>query len=247
MTGSRRRSIVACCAGIVCLSVAACAHGHPTSATPTPRPTKRPTSARVSRDPASFALARSVDGGASAIEAAVRRHYGATLASVSANLVWLGDRECVDPPTHTPPPSPTLSWFYEVDYRLKGLPLTFPLRINLLTRTLDGIDDGAHEASAYAHQDIGGVSRFYLLAERYHHDFPAEPTMAYRPTAGNSVAKQEPYLSLLKGHAGPSVVVYNFDDYGKEVTAQTLGLYTWDSSRHKWLLLYKGTLPELAW
>ena len=95
------------------------------------------------------------------------------------------------------------------------------------------------------HKEIGGVGRFYKLAERFHLDFPLEPTMSYWLASDNQVDERPPYSTLLRGRPGTSAIVYQFDDYWTDTQAKQLALYWWDSRAHTWVLIHKGSLPDL--
>jgi hypothetical protein len=103
----------------------------------------------------------------------------------------------------------------------------------------------AYDDRNLTHDDIGGAKRFWLLASQFHRDFPAQSSMAYWRTSDDGVSQEEPYRSLLRGHPGVSVVVYAFDDYWGDGEAPSLGVYWWDKGRQAWVLLHRGSLPDL--
>jgi hypothetical protein len=182
---------------------------------------------------ASHPTAASVDPRAVRLASAVRQYYASLLDSVSigprvVHDAGMGRDEFVS------------------QYRLRGIPLTFPFRIAINARTVTAWAAGGAEGDrALMHADIGGVARFHKLVKQYHLDFPDQPTMSYWRTSDNGVASQEPYRSILRGHQGLSVVVYEFDDYWGDGTSRQLGIYWWNRRAHRWVLVHRGDLPDL--
>ena len=198
------------------------------------------------RGPASAPPPQASDAGASAIVAAMHKHYGSLLDTVQVARVWLPESAASSAQSDgLVAPGPQGRWAYQGAYRLKNLPLRFPFTVEATGDTAAIPPDSAYNHRALLHDDIGGVGRFALLAARYHKDFPDEPTMSYWPASDNGVSKQEPYVRLLRGHHGIAVVVYKFDDYWNDGQAPSLGLYWWGGALRGWVLLHRGSLPDL--
>jgi hypothetical protein len=197
--------------------------------------------------PATAPPSQASDVGATAIVAAMHKHYGSLLDTVQVARVWLP--ESADSSAQSDglvAPGLQGRWAYQGVYRLNNLPLRFAFTVERQPGDTAAIPrDSAYNDRALLHDDIGGVWRFALLAARYHKDFPQEPTMAYWPASDNGVSKQEPYVTLLRGHRGIAVVVYKFDDYWGDGQAPSLGLYWWSGAQRDWVLLHRGSLPDL--
>lgn len=167
------------------------------------------------------------------IEQLIQRYYGSTLATVV-----VGPR--VEKAPHPP------FDMYVSHYRLKDIPLDFPFRIGTTADKVDAdLSGGAEGERSLTHEDIGGVVRFYQLAQQYHADFPSQQSMSYWRASDNEVDKREPYRSILSGHPGLSVVVYEFDDYWGDPSARQLGIYWWDPASQRWVLIHRGALPDM--
>ncbi len=171
-------------------------------------------------------------------ESSVRAAYGRYLGQLESDVIWRKHVWGRPNPDGLNPGG----WAFRADYSLKGLPLKFSYTALA--------DPPFSEPSAYDHRnlihdDLGGIRRFWLLAGQYHRDFPTQPTFAYWRTSDNGVSKEEPYRSLLKGHPGVSVVVYSFDDYWADDEAPSLGVYWWNKRRAEWVLVHRGSLPDL--
>jgi hypothetical protein len=130
-------------------------------------------------------------------------------------------------------------WVFVGEYALKDLPLTFPFSVDMYA-SAEG-DLGEHPLLSIG--EIGGVSRFYALAQQFHRDFPGQPSFYYEPADVNGYGSEEPWKSLLEGRKGPSVIVYE-RDYGNGQSSAMLGLYSWDGSANRWVLLHRGLISE---
>jgi hypothetical protein len=173
------------------------------------------------------------DEQAERISALIRNYYGSVLESVTVGPEVANDG--------CPPMD-----MYVSEYRLRDLPLSFPFRISTDARAVEsGTAGGAEGERSLTHEDVGGVRRFYKLASQFHRDYPSEPSMSYWLTSDNDVASQEPYRSILSDYPGLSVVVYEFDDYWGDAGSEQLGIYWWSKHEGKWLLIHRGSLPDL--
>jgi len=168
------------------------------------------------------------------VESTLRQSYGRYLDRLDTRLIWLPHVGGVTPVGGGELPG---AWAYRASYSLKSIPLQFSYTALA--------NDPFYDPRYLIHDDIGGAKRFWLLADKYHRDFPTQPTFNYWRTSTDGVSKEEPYRSLLKGHPGVSVVVYEFDDYWGGERAPMLGVYWWNSRRAEWVLLHRGSLPDL--
>jgi hypothetical protein len=166
------------------------------------------------------------------MEQSIAQHYGSLLDTVTVsdttNTVAMGGPYAAG------------------TYRLKGLRLVFAFEVLFgRGRWSAEIFGGAEGVRAVTHSDIGGMQRFFKLAQQYHLDFPAQKSMSYWRTDDNQVNASEPYRSILRGHPGLSVIVYDHDDFwGAAPSSVQLGIYWWDKANSKWVLIHRGDLPD---
>ncbi len=174
-----------------------------------------------------------VDSDSERVAAMVRQYYGPLLDTVT-----------VGPQTEVE--GCTGKNMFISEYRLRDIPLSFPFRIAINARTVSsGVSGGAEGDRSLTHESIGGVSRFAKLARQYHRDFPDQSSMSYWLASDNGVSSQEPYKTILRGHPGLSVIVYEYDDYWGDGESRQLGIYWWDRDSGQWELVHRGELPDL--
>jgi hypothetical protein len=163
------------------------------------------------------------------IEQMIRWHYGAYLSGVRLkdDAVKTSD-----------------GWMFEGEYTLKDLPLRLPFRIDIDADKVDRESVSAEGERTLIHEELGGVDRFYALAKQYHHDFPNQPSLYYWLASDCYVDQEEPYRTLLRGHRGPTVVVYDQSGYWDNSPSTQLALYSWEERSKSWVLIHRGYLPD---
>jgi hypothetical protein len=98
-------------------------------------------------------------------------------------------------------------------------------------------------------EKIGGNDRFILLVRKFETDFPHQTTMSYwtqYPDGRWPVIGQRTSSFInkkIKGHKGPSVIVFDYNDYWSSHKANLIALYSWNDRTDAWDLLFRGIFP----